>query len=135
MGMLTVFFCDRDTGTGNRSRPRSARRGRTGTQIDITAAHAAGALLAHGAVRSGRAVGCHFAAADTYAHPPKVSICLISLKAALCAIARGLSFSLRDASICPIEKYSAVRERENASLHVARCRVCSRDVCCGGRKV
>lgn len=74
MSMLTVFLCDRDTGTGNRSGPRSARRGRAGTQIDVTAAHAAGALLTHGAVRSGRAVGRHFAAADTYAHPPKVSI-------------------------------------------------------------
>jgi len=77
MGMLTVFLCDRDTGTGNRSRPRSARRGRTGTQIDVTAAHAAGTLLTHGAVRSGRAVGCHFAAADTYAYPPKISNLLI----------------------------------------------------------
>lgn len=77
MGMLTVFLCDRDTGTGNRSRPRSARRGRAGTQIDVTAAHAAGTLLTHGAVRSGRAVGCHFAAADTYAYPPKVSNLLI----------------------------------------------------------
>jgi len=73
MLMLTVFLRDRDTGTGNRSRSRSARRGRAATQIDVTAAHAAGALLTHGAVRSGRAVGCHFAAADTYAHPPKVS--------------------------------------------------------------
>lgn len=71
MVMLTVFLCDRDTGTGNRSRPRSACR--AGTQIDVTAAHAAGTLLTHGAVRSGRAVGCHFAAADTYAHPPKIS--------------------------------------------------------------
>lgn len=97
MSMLTVFFCDRDTGTGNRSRPRSARRGRTGTQIDITAAHAAGALLAHGAVWSGRAVGCHFAAADTYAHPPKVSICLISALTTGCFVrdrAGSLSLSL-----------------------------------------
>lgn len=74
MSMLTVFLCDRDTGTGDRSGSRSARRGRAGTQIDVTAAHAAGALLTHGAVRSGRAVGRHFAAADTYAHPPKISI-------------------------------------------------------------
>lgn len=76
--MLTVFLCDRDTGTGNRSRPRSARR--AVTQIDVTAGHAAGALLAHGAMRSGRAVRCHFAAADTYAHPSKVSYIFLYLR-------------------------------------------------------
>lgn len=73
-GMLTVSFCDRNTGTGNRSRSRSTRGSCTGTQIDVTAAHTAGALLTHGAVRSWWAVRCHLPAADAYAYPPKVNI-------------------------------------------------------------
>lgn len=72
--MLTVSFCDRNTGTGNRSRSRSTRGSCTGTQIDVTAAHTAGALLTHGAVRSWWAVRCHLPAADAYAYPPKVNI-------------------------------------------------------------
>lgn len=73
-GMLTVSFCDRNTGTGNRSRSRSTRGSCTRTQIDVTAAHTAGALLTHGAVRSWWAVRCHLPAADAYAYPPKVNI-------------------------------------------------------------